>query len=1038
MSIRRCLFFQRALRFMVAALAGWLATSFPARAADTNLVKSYLIENWNSARGLPQNTVTGIAQSPDGYLWITTLDGVARFDGLRFKIYKAGDAPELGSGRIRFLFKGRHGELRLATQEGGLVVLRNGQFAAVPLPDTPGGRAAIVQVAEDKTGSLWLSTEDGKVARWTNGQYVVTSSLWDQTGKAAFEVREDANGGLWAIEAKGLYELSNNAVTPALLGKRGEYAIHCPGRGGGWWLSNNGKLELWRDHEALLTLPGLSVTGAVIRVGLEDRGGHLWLGTWGNGLFRCDTNGSVMQLTRQDGLGSDFIRVLCEDSEGNLWVGTEGGGLNRLALPLFAVYGLAEGLSWEWITSVSQGPGGELWVGTDGYGLNELQGDTFRPVAEAGTTPQHVMSAIADRQGTVWLGTRAGGMFRFADGQMERFSAFPTNGLLIRSLFEDSRGDIWVGRRNTDRLVRIHGNSVSSVELPKGIGTVDVRVISEDAHGALWVGTDGNGLLRYQDGQFAHYTREHGLANDLIWSLQPEADGSLWVGTFGNGLTRIKEGRMANCSTKQGLADDVICWIADDGHGQYWMTSHQGVFRVDKKELNQFADGTLRQVHCVTYGKSEGLPTLECKGGYQPAGWRGAGGRLWFPTIAGVAAVNPAEALTTTVSPPVYIEEILVDGKPTDGDSRRMDGEPAQKPRRATGSRAGASRELEIPPGNRRIEFHYTGLNLAAPERLQFRHKLEGVDAEWVETGGRREASYDRLARGTYTFRVQACNREGSWSADGGAVSFRVLPYFWQTWWFIGLFLVTFGGAVGWLVATTLKQRHRRHLQLVERLHAAERERTRIARDIHDDLGSSLTEIGLMGAMAVRDTTSPAEARDQIARMMGRVEDLARKLDETVWAVNPKYDSLPQLATYLCSQAREFLEPANIRCRLEVQADLPDVPLGTELRHNLMLAAKEALNNAVRHSGATELWLRIGVREGGFIIEVADNGRGCPAPPPEGAGNGLRNMADRMHEIGGEFELRAGEPSGTIIRFRLPLPPQPGAASGEKNSGRKN
>lgn len=329
---------------------------------------------------------------------------------------------------------------------------------------------------------------------------------------------------------------------------------------------------------------------------------------------------------------------------------------------------------------------------------------------------------------------------------------------------------------------------------------------------------------------------------------------------------------------------------------------------------------------------------------------------------------------------------------------------------------------LEIPPGRRRFEFRYTGLDFSAPERLRFRHKLEGVDAEWVETGGQREASYNHLAHGTYTFRVQACNREGVWSQTGAALAFTVLPYFWQTWWFVGLFLLTFGGAVAWSVGHVLRRRHQRHLRLVGRLHLLERERVRVARDIHDDLGGSLTAIGLQGVLAARDAKSLAEAREQLLLITDRTRELGRKLEETVWAVNPKNDSPSHLATYLCHFATESLKPTNIRCRLDVAPDLPQVELTTEVRHNVFLAVKEAFTNALKHSGATEVGLRLSVSDRSMAIEVSDNGRGFVVDASQEAGNGLRNMAARMEEIGGQFEVRSAPGKGATVCLRLPLP----------------
>jgi signal transduction histidine kinase len=365
-----------------------------------------------------------------------------------------------------------------------------------------------------------------------------------------------------------------------------------------------------------------------------------------------------------------------------------------------------------------------------------------------------------------------------------------------------------------------------------------------------------------------------------------------------------------------------------------------------------------------------------------------------------LVAVDPAEVSADTLPPPVHLESIVVDGRVI---------EP------------GAS--LEIGPASRRIEFLYTGLNFSAPEMLRFRHKLEGVDAEWVETGGQRNVSYDQLRHGTYTFRVQACNREGVWNQAGDRITFAVLPFFWQTRWFDASFLLAFGCAVGLTVKYVLLQRHNRRVKHLRQLHALERERTRIARDIHDDLGGSLTEIGYLGALAVRDSQSLADARGQLVRIMDRTRELAKRLDEIVWAVNPKNDSTGHLATYLCHFAKEFFEPTSVQCRLDVAADLPEATLTTEVRHSVFLVVKEAVNNVLKHSAATELWLRIGISDGVMSIEISDNGHGFVVDAGRETGNGLRNMAERMAEMGGQFQVQSTPAQGATVCLRLPLSP---------------
>jgi signal transduction histidine kinase/ligand-binding sensor domain-containing protein len=970
--------------------------------SESTAPRRYVIKVWQGEKGLPQNTITGIAQTADGYLWITTLDGVARFDGVNFIIFKAGDTPTLGSGRIRFLFTGPRDTLWFSTQEGGVIKLEKGRFTPLSLPGAEAAQSAVIQVAEDDARGLWLSTEDGRVSRLVKDACQTISSKWPPADKAGFQVRADARGRLWAMSSSGLYQVAGEDLVPALKGRIGEYNVYCPARAGGWWIEADGQVRLWRDGRWIASAGNPGLAAGSVTCSLESRNGRLWLGTTTNGLFCCSTNGKILHLTKQDGLSSNAERTLFEDSEGNLWAGTEDAGLNQLRLPLFAVYGTPQGFSSDRITSVSRGPEGELWVGTDGCGLHCLQGESVLPAARSDpvSASWRIATVLADHRGRVWVGLRTGGVFRWQNGSFKEVAGLDIAKYSTRSLFEDSHGVIWIGQRNTRTLARVQGDTVSTIELPPSLPQVDVRTMAEDAAGNIWFGTDGMGLLRWKDGQFTRFTRENGFSSDFIWALQPESDGALWMGTYGGGLTRLKNGRAVACTTRHGLVDDVICHIADDGRGQYWFSSNQGIFRVAKSELNQFADGRQTRVQCVAYGKSDGLPVLECEGGCLPAGCSSLDGRLWFPTIRGLVAVDPAEVSADTLAPPVHLESIIVDGK---------------------GMEPSAS--LEIGPGSRRFEFLYTGLNFSAPEMLRFRHKLEGVDAEWVDTGGQRHVSYDQLRHGTYTFRVQACNREGVWNQVGDRITFAVAPYFWQTRWFDASFLLVFGCVVGWTVKYILLQRHNRRLQQLRQLHALEQERTRIARDIHDDLGGSLTEIGYLGALAVRDSQSLADARGQLVRIMDRTRELAKRLDEIVWAVNPKNDSTGHLATYLCQFAKEFFEPTAIQCRLDVASDVADMPLTAEVRHSVFLVVKEAFNNAVKHSAATELWLRLTVSDGVMTIEVSDDGRGFEVGAGREAGNGLRNMAERMAEMGGQFQVQSTPARGATVCLRLPLPP---------------
>ncbi len=310
---------------------------------------------------------------------------------------------------------------------------------------------------------------------------------------------------------------------------------------------------------------------------------------------------------------------------------------------------------------------------------------------------------------------------------------------------------MWVGTQSG--LARYSNGQCTWFTRKDGLVLPDVRVITEDVAGAIWFGMSGGGLGRLKDGRLTQFRRQDGLTNDFVWSLLAEKDGTLWVGTFGGGLCRLRDGRFATISTREGLPNNVICHIIDDGQGNFWISSYGGIFRVAKSELNECADGGLKTVSCLTYGEAEGLSTLECSGGFQSAGCQTPDGKFWFPTIKGLALVDPAGIKINHFPPPVLIEEATLDDQPL--------------PLPVSGISPPPTARLQIKPGEHRLEFRYTGLSFAAPEKVRFKYRLDGLEPDWVDVGTRRVAYYSYLKPGDYTFRVIACNNDGIWNENG-------------------------------------------------------------------------------------------------------------------------------------------------------------------------------------------------------------------------------------------------------------------------------
>lgn len=591
----------------------------------------------------------------------------------------------------------------------------------------------------------------------------------------------------------------------------------------------------------------------------------------------------------------------------------------------------------------------------------------------------------------------------------------------MRVLHEDRSGNLWIG---TGRgLSCLKDGKFTNYTVGDHLGGGAVQAICEDHAGKLWVGTEG-GLSCRANGRFTNLTTEAGLSANAVTALYEDNTHDLWVGTRSGGLNRLRDGQFKAYTTRQGLTSDEVLEILEDDQGWLWMSCSTGVFRVRKRDLDDLDGGKTTVVASVAYGKNDGMESAQCSGLGKPAGWKSRNGRLWFPTTKGVIGVDPETARINHVPPPVYIEQLIADRKP------RLYSGPeiaatAGEAGAATSAGLATGEAARVPPGRGELEFHYTALNLQAPESSRFKHRLEGIDSDWVDAGVRRTAHYFNVYPGEYRFRVLACNKDGVWNMTGASLAIVLRPHVWQTWWCRGLVAMLLLGGVSGTALYATRRRMQRKLALSEQRAAIEKERGRIAKDIHDDLGSSLTRIMMLGERAGEDL----DKRENLGVHVGKIVTTARRtvqaLDEIVWAVNPANDTFEGLVQYISHHADEFFENANMSCRLEMPEALPTIVLPAEVRHDLFLVVKEAFNNVLKHSQASEVRVRVSGDNLGVTIEIEDNG--CGFDPGENGGgrvgNGLTNMRKRIEGLGGELRLTSASSAGTRLKMRVNVKP---------------
>jgi signal transduction histidine kinase/ligand-binding sensor domain-containing protein len=979
---------------------------------------NYSFDQWQTENGLPYNSVTSIVQARDGYLWLGTYNGLARFDGVKFTVFNTSNTPELTSNRITSLFEDADGTLWIGDETGVLTAYSHGHFTHVVLGGGWPGEQ-IIGINADDSGAIWLLNNRGRLYS-LKGKTEIVGGRNADTEYSIPSMARQGNGKLWFLRGAYLGSVEKGQLVPWPLDGQSEannFQRACASPDGGLLLLGNGRIKKWTATNTFVDLGPAPWGQDSITCALEKKSGDLLVGTLNAGLFLLSTEGTHQQFTRQNGLSHDWIRCLCEDREGNVWVGTGGGGLAAMRVRSVEMVKVPDDWDGRSVLAVTAATDGGVWVGTEGAGLYRLKdGMTTKYGPANGINNTFVWSVLDNPESKTWVGTWGHGTY-IREG--ETFEAAPGTDptAAVTALFRGGDGALWMG--TSLGLVRYENGNCTRFTRKDGLAMPDVRAIAQDSAGTIWFGMSGGGLGRLREGTLKQFRKQDGLPNDFVWSLRAEDDGTLWAGTFGGGLCRLKDGKFTTISTRDGLPDDVICHIADDGRGNFWISSYHGIFRIRKDDLRRCADGELKSVTCFLYAKGDGLSTLECAGGFQPAGCQTPDGKLWFPTSKGLAVIDPNKVKINPVPPPVLIEEIMVDGK-----RATMPQSDGLQPAR-----------LEIKPGSERFEFRYTALSLVAPDKVRFQYRLEGLEPDWVDGGTQRSAIYSYLKPGDYTFRVKACNNDGVWNDAGAILPLKVLPHFWQTWWFSIGAVLGGAGCVGGTARYITRRRLRQKMERLERQRALEKERARIAKDIHDDLGASLTRITLLSQSGRAELEDPHQAASDLDQIYHTARELTRAMDEIVWAVSPQHDTLDSLITYLGKFAQDFLSVANIRCRLDMPMQLPAWPVTAEVRHNLFLAVKEALHNVLKHASATTVRISLTVTDSSFALAINDNGKGFN-PESAGAngsversftpangsvriasGNGLMNMRKRLEEVGGIFELRSAPGEGTNVRF---------------------
>lgn len=955
---------------------------------------------WQREQGLPQNFVRALAQTTDGYLWVGSDAGVSRFDGVRFVSFGLPEGFQVGPAQT--LLGDTRGALWIGSVGRGLGRWQNGRFTAFTtrngLPSD-----SVNSLAEDGEGQLWVGTEAG-LAVWQNGQLRTLSASNELSGKSITALFSDHRGTIWiGAKGAGLFSLSNgrlsqvqNPVFDNLL--RDPHCLLVDHEGRIWVGAGDDSViyregDQWRRYRFPRHLARNHISALA-----EDADGTVWAGSVSEGLFQFK-HGKLVAVNASSGLSDNLVEALLLDREGKLWVGTHG-GLNRLRPKNLSAISYNEGLGNGAVQGLAEVTPGMVWASKSSEGLYLWDGHYFRSLPAAGLSPgdDRVGALLKARDGSCWMGG-ARGLLQFEDVRgVESLPGLPAlTNLDVSALAQDAHDGIWAGTRQGELWWQNKGEW-----LPQGKGPQvhAITAIVPDADGSIWVGTSGDGLFNVEGKAAGAWRKRSGLLSDWIRTLYLDAENTLWIGTGGGGLSQLRKDNVVTYTTREGLPDNTISQILEDDAGNLWLGGDRGIVCVCKHDLADLAAQKSKAIYPHVYGRAEGMLSEECISGFFPVGLRTKSGLLWFPTQDGIAVADPHHQTAEIPPPTVVLEETLVDGVPD-----------------AAGS-------LHLSPGKHRLEFRYTGPNFDAPERVRFRYRLVGLDSDWVEAGASRSASFPYVPYGNYRFEVIAGNGEGSWNTTGASVAVSVKPYLWQTWWF------RWPAALGLLaliaIAARVLEKHRvqRRLEQLEQERVLAHERERIARDLHDDLGSSLARISLLSGLLKTDRDSPSQIENHAAKISQSADQTVRALEEIVWAVRPGSDSLQSLVEYIAHFATELFEGGGIRCRLDLPHDLPARALPPEVRHNIFLVVKEALTNALKHAAPREVRVQASLSGEMLEIQVEDDGRGHDPLMLTGVEkrHGLANMRRRAEAIGATLEFQSAAGKGSTVKLRVVLP----------------
>lgn len=951
----------------------------------------YRSTQWTADSGLPQNSVRGVVQTSDGYIWVATLNGVARFDGIRFRVFDKSNTHGISSSRFVSMVHGAGNDLWLASEDNNVIRYSNGQFVTLG-PESGIRPHSVGAITTDRHGGLWVESDE-HVYRWD-----VPTQRFEResfsTGDLHFIPLWWVGTGFWALRGSELLCFSHGKLKsyalPADLKPEEIRGIAAGADGLVWAGTRDGRFGKLTDGK-FLAYQG-TVTNQFANPARRN--------------WKVEISHDFNRILTFPSEGVDHgipYNVIISDNEDNTWVGSEGQGLFRIQKQSIEAVSSIQGLASDNVYPVMRSHTGDIWAGSWPAGLSQIHDNkVVRVFRTKDGLPGLVSSLAEDNSGTLWVGSH-NGLRILAGNRLIAPPALPKGPFpAVQAIYQTPDGAMLFG--TPKGLYVLDGAKSHWMYSRDGLATDDVRVIVGDRRGDIWIGGYG-GLTRLHRGELTRWTEAEGLPSNNVRSVLEDSSGDIWVGTYDGGIGWLHNGRWVTFNEKSGLYDNGAFQILEDAQRRFWISSNRGIYRVSRDQLVELAEGQREHVDSIVYGRSDGMLSVECNGGLWPAGAKDDRGLLWFPTQKGLAMIDPASIAAVTQPPRVQIESVSIEHKPQDN-----------------------LHHVVLKPRQSNLEVDYTALSFTKPEQISFRYMLEGVDDGWQEVGRRRTAYYSHLPPGDYVFRVSARNSDGVASLRDATLFISVIPPFYRRWWFLALLLIALLGIV-WLV-WSYRIRQLRKAQATQQafsrdlIASQENERRRIAAELHDSLGQRLIIINNLALFLLRPKGKARTEEDRFQTLEEITTEATQAIEETraiSYALRPF--QLDRLGLTKAIQA--LVRTVSRASEIEITTAMDDIDnaFDEDLRINFYRIVQEALNNIVKHSGATHASVKVERTKSSVILTISDNGKGLPPDVRSVAGPGgfgLTGMRERATLLRGTMHIRSNPRAGTLLTVEFP------------------